>query len=1520
MLTGTRSVPNGLSNTDRSTHSTPTGPTDSEEPLRRAVRASGCGLCGDCTYTEPQWKAPGKTGHKSSGPGPGKPTVDFSPEEKNKTTQKSVLNRSLKVTLCDILKNCDASGHNCSSVLPDVLKTKALRCFKQEMRASLRFGSGCSDSDKKENEKDAHTSNGEKKVCQPKHLSNTTECTAFTKRASANCSASLTLDKSATNGECMTDMKDRNTEQDSGPGCALTRVTLCRGKRKKLSGCTEDGSLPSSSDSINNGKLTTENGEGKAHFWVSYDSRLGSEYAQYAGSSTTVGPDMTENEKQKLCVRKRSPRDDAVRMLPELFNQSDEVTTDEPESFTCQRVRVFKRRIPFSCARTHMPWPFPKCSQTLTANAGTAQSAEHVDPVARDNCDSSENQKQSNLSSSSSNDAIPDLPIAFFGDVTTQLISFHGRNIFTERNGTAQDDLSPHSSVRKDMEFAEESQASFSSDTTYLSHPSQYEPVSPSSPPVNYQNTDSFLSTLSPRPLGLSDWKTAPSFSPVSTLLTNSWSSRLSNTPPSLTPSVSLLSPVKSDEMAANQSAYTSPVHTQEEQESNEELISDSSPPKLEPYYKTSPINYERALLKARSLHSALSQETYSDFVLPPALSPVTSPTPHSSIQLQSPDCSDDEEEELHQEPSQLHSSPGSVIPQIVYSSAEDSENDVENSGSNSESVSGNSKSLSGQKSSPSTDEDSDHDDPNITATPDSSSQATSSSSSCSGDDDVGSFGDEDQLSSPREELMGPCEASDQSKVKAAGDPRRGVLDELTAFEQDILLVDVIQDDKELFENLPQKSLLKLGPNRITETLKTRKDKASVDLLQRLNPVKIVFKCDSPDGKDESNSRSWRPQSSSNSATRQSCTWTAREKLSKTSAQPDANNNHINGGLERSQPIQTVISQHNRVPALTLKKNGPWNNLTNMAELRHKQPNSYCRQYFSESLSCGFKTCWSLHVPMDGDEKFCIETVVRFTKNPMCLQKAVAVFTGYYQNNPPGVYFSMPVLLCLLWALLRASMVSDVFSVLSVSLAHKIVPGHEFVLALFNFVREKGLMGLVPELMQLTFKMANAGLVLNLDCLDCVKNTPEFQKMNSHVSVLGNQNLPTSGPFPEYLNLAHSIVEIELCSKQEDWRRMGEVFRSICQSSQRTNQVERICGRIAIALLSESKDKLSLPFAAFAETVCQNEEGDSLHKSFLGRIGVSLMLRYHKTHQWSKGRKVVEVLSSSRVNYPTLKGLFGNEDGASRCYLVTVATELFLLSGSVEGALNTLRENKWFVSSTSWPCEPADLESRTRVLIRLAEKSSHRDSFDVLSNLPGLKEPSNFVDPSMYTPLFHSHLRVCLDRQTLPVASDTVDFMLSKNLAVDHAMLHMLLHKLGKQNLWLRAREVFRHALNAGYYPGVSAPPGFMSLIIPPHLGEVELALTLEMFITVNATVLLQLQENTTSFLSIILKRTQSCESEYLSAGSRLLSAACIPQPKLILHYTAVNSSQEQVFSMDISSARLWLRHNHLWANEVWAY
>lgn len=66
------------------------------------------------------------------------------------------------------------------------------------------------------------------------------------------------------------------------------------------------------------------------------------------------------------------------------------------------------------------------------------------------------------------------------------------------------------------------------------------------------------------------------------------------------------------------------------------------------------------------------------------------------------------------------------------------------------------------------------------------------------------------------------------------------------------------------------------------------------------------------------------------------------------------------------------------------------------------------------------------------------------------------------------------------------------------------------------------------------------------------------------------------------------------------------------------------------------------------------------------------------------------------------------------------------------------------------------------------------------------------VDISKYTALFNAHLQVCVDRLVLPVASDLAYLMLSRKVPVDGAVLPALLHKLGKQNQWQRARELFR--------------------------------------------------------------------------------------------------------------------------------
>lgn len=96
---------------------------------------------------------------------------------------------------------------------------------------------------------------------------------------------------------------------------------------------------------------------------------------------------------------------------------------------------------------------------------------------------------------------------------------------------------------------------------------------------------------------------------------------------------------------------------------------------------------------------------------------------------------------------------------------------------------------------------------------------------SSSNHDDDESFNGEGQSPSPSgpESRSSKLADSDRCPTESGtgGVAQLGVLDEFTAYQRDILLVDVDHDDSELFDILPQESLLKLGPNRVHENPKT---------------------------------------------------------------------------------------------------------------------------------------------------------------------------------------------------------------------------------------------------------------------------------------------------------------------------------------------------------------------------------------------------------------------------------------------------------------------------------------------------------------------------------------------------------------------------------------------------------------------------------------------------------------------------------------------------------------------------
>ncbi|XP_066499020.1 protein TOPAZ1 isoform X2 [Hoplias malabaricus] len=796
------------------------------------------------------------------------------------------------------------------------------------------------------------------------------------------------------------------------------------------------------------------------------------------------------------------------------------------------------------------------------------------------------------------------------------------------------------------------------------------------------------------------------------------------------------------------------------------------------------------------------------------------------------------------------------------------------------------------------------------------------------------SFGDNDQMSdcssSDTSEDAGPENTGQQHEITEENQAwpsecslgSEGHLDVLRAYEEDAIVLDVIQDDPELFGavvmEMTESQTRKNGlvPGKAAEQL----EKATVPQSRQRIVWNMELKGPSQSQRRAAQAEMGNPGGSSTVETavktQRSGTlskiWTPLNSvLGSEQRVLDCNNNVDKRGTDLSSAgtARIPINAHNSACGTAAL----------ISTVPRTTPGSYCWYYFSEHHTCLRNLCWYLHLPRSDDEKFCMETVQKFCRagNPVIVKRAVEVFVGFYSCNFPGGSYNTNTVNFLLLSLMKFSLLQELFSVISTLLTHSRPPPPELIVALYETARERGLLVSVPKLIFLTSKMIDAGCIFSVtQCENMQKQLQMLQVTRQQLDIFGAvkcRALVTNPHTAEMSVLAQAVLQVELCKQQENWSLLASVFCNVCVGQYDAGEVSRFCCYVTLALLKDTKDKHALPYEIFAESVCQEVASDGPVKTFLGRVGVSLMLKYYKLQDWAKGVKLIQVMTRLSVDFSKLSWFFEEHGGGSRCRRVSMATEMFLNSGSTEGALSILRADEWFVSSSEWPCEEGDVENRRNVLTFLAGRTSHRDTLEVLCNLPGLSQTLDGVDVCEYSAVFNAHLQKCVMNQVLPVAADTLEFMFKRNIRMDPSQLHIIIHKLGKQNLWNRARALFKRALAAGCYSEVTCENDCLSL--PCALNEIEMTLAYEMFIT---RVRDHLQNLSSSPLVITLSRSSEAEIVYLAAGSRVLSSAQIPNPKLNVRYVSVDQNQQQLFHLDPVSATKWLSHNHSWAQEMW--
>ncbi|XP_075273530.1 protein TOPAZ1 [Opisthocomus hoazin] len=597
-------------------------------------------------------------------------------------------------------------------------------------------------------------------------------------------------------------------------------------------------------------------------------------------------------------------------------------------------------------------------------------------------------------------------------------------------------------------------------------------------------------------------------------------------------------------------------------------------------------------------------------------------------------------------------------------------------------------------------------------------------------------------------------------------------------------------------------------------------------------------------------------------------------------------------------------------------------------------PRKYCRFYFMTLCGCERAKCWFWHVPDQGDEKICMAILRTYIdiKDSGLLKRAVQIFVKYYREVLPGVDFTSQVLNDLLVSLLDNCLLWEVFQILNVTVQINTLPAVDVLLKVFEHVASLNVRDAVPTLISTFCKLIDAGMFLEFEHFDCiVKFLHQLQVSSQQINTVLNIKSRFQERYFEknwLFDFSLAVAEIQHCKEKSDWTKLGALYVNARTGCEHCDDLQKLSLCVAEILTRDSEtDRPGVPFCDFADAVIKNSQHNEGDRIFIGRTGISVMYSYHKELQWIKGRKVLDKLHELHVDFTVLKGLKGAERLASRCQIVNKAAEIFLKTGSLDGAMWVLRESEWTTNGLLWPCDKMDILNRHNLLCSLVDKylkkSLYRQAFEVLQNLPGLQNCSDGVNVSQYSCLFNKLINACFESKNLGVSSSAVDFMLSKNIAVDIFLLRGLITALGRSSLWSKARTYYKSALSLGCYLPLQGNFSHKLLMIPSYLSEVEMLLAVEIFLVSNASdIQSPIAPNQT--LQIILKRcedqTVQNNSDYQAAVERLILAARLSDPKLFLKHTTMNVNMEEVYSLELTSALKWLQENMKWAGEVWLF
>ncbi|XP_032091126.1 protein TOPAZ1 isoform X1 [Thamnophis elegans] len=249
-------------------------------------------------------------------------------------------------------------------------------------------------------------------------------------------------------------------------------------------------------------------------------------------------------------------------------------------------------------------------------------------------------------------------------------------------------------------------------------------------------------------------------------------------------------------------------------------------------------------------------------------------------------------------------------------------------------------------------------------------------------------------------------------------------------------------------------------------------------------------------------------------------------------------------------------------------------------------PRGYCRYYFNSLNSCENPKCWFSHVLESTDDKLCSEIIKKYISigGVALLQRAVHIFSDYCKKSIPVYHLDLQMFHDLLTSLLQFCLLKELFHVVRTGIRIKILPNIDILLKIFEQVTLMKVKEAVPELSDIFYKLIDTGMVLEQEHIRHINSLlNQLHDSSQEITMVRSRFQERDFHKAIFCDFDSTIAAFKDCKEKSDWTKLGTLYVKVTRGCKNADYLEKYSWHVASILISSVKEeKPGIPFCEFA--------------------------------------------------------------------------------------------------------------------------------------------------------------------------------------------------------------------------------------------------------------------------------------------------------------------------------------------------